>query len=95
MLSIAAIMVAIGWLTASICVLAEEDILAWAEDRGFTVSRIERHFTWVGTPFWYLQYGAQIFEVETTDGQRWWIRTSILGWDVVNDSTNNDQPTVE
>lgn len=76
------ILASAAWLTVSICASTEEEIRDWAEERGMEVRSIEVHFTWVGTPFWYLQNGCQIYEISMKDGEKRWIRTSILGWDV-------------
>ena len=83
------IMFAIGWLTASICASTEDDIRAWAEERGKEVDSVKVHFTPIGTPYWYLQNGAQIYEVTMTDGEKDWIRTSILGWDITTEPIKN------
>jgi hypothetical protein len=84
-----------AWLTVSICASTEEELKDWAEEQGQKVERVEVHFTWVGTPFWYLQTGCQIYEVKLTSGSTWWIRTSILGWDVEKTDINLTNKTTD
>lgn len=59
----------------------KEEIKEWAVKNGLDVKNIEVHFTTIDTPFFYINKGSYIYEVEMTNGEKWWVRTSIFGND--------------
>ena len=59
----------------------KEDIKEWAKENGTEVKSIEPHFTTIDSPFYYLGKGCYIFEVDMTNGEKWWVRTGIFGND--------------
>jgi len=63
----------------------KEKINTWAVDHSLKVSKIDTHLTTFGTPFFYVNRGHRIYEVDMTNGDKWWVRTSILGADYEKD----------
>lgn len=52
-----------------------------AKENGMEVKEIDLHITQIGTPFYYVNNGSHIYEVDMTNGEKWWVRTSIFGND--------------
>lgn len=59
----------------------KEDIKEWAIENNMEVRSIEPHFTTIDSPFYYLGKGCYIFEVDMTNGEKWWVRTGVFGND--------------
>lgn len=59
----------------------KEEVYQWAKEKGFQVKSIEVHMTQIGTPFYYLNKGSYIYEVDLTNGEKWWCRTGIFSND--------------
>jgi hypothetical protein len=59
----------------------ESEIKEWANEKNMIISHIETHFAAINTPFYYLGKGCFIFEVDMTNGEKWWIRTGLFGND--------------
>ena len=59
----------------------KEDIKEWANENNMMVRNIEPHFTTIDTPFYILNKGSYIFEVDMTNGEKWWVRTGLFGND--------------
>ena len=59
----------------------KEDIKEWAIEKGLEIKNIEVHFTQFDTPFYYVNKGSYIYEVDMTNGEKWWVRTSMFGND--------------
>lgn len=63
----------------------KKDIEKWASKKELVVSKIETHITVIGTPFYYCNDGSTIYEVDMTNKEKWWVRTSIFGNDYIKD----------
>jgi uncharacterized protein YpmB len=59
----------------------KEEIVEWAKENNMEVKSIEPHFTTIDTPFYYLGKGCYIFEVDMTNGEKWWVRTGLFSND--------------
>lgn len=59
----------------------KEEVHQWAKERGVQVKSIEVHLTQFGTPFYYLHKGTHIYEVDLTNGEKWWCRNGFFGND--------------
>ena len=59
----------------------KEDIKEWANEKNMEVKSIEPHFTTIDSPFYYLGKGCYIFEVDMSNGEKWWVRTGVFGND--------------
>lgn len=59
----------------------ESEIRNWAKEKSLEVKTIDMHITVFGTPFCYLNKGCFIYEVDMTNGEKWWVRTNIFGND--------------
>jgi hypothetical protein len=59
----------------------KEDIKEWASEKNMTIVNIEPHFTTIYSPFYYLGKGCYIFEVDMSNGEKWWVRTGLFGND--------------
>ncbi len=59
----------------------KEDIKEWANEKNMTVQNIDVHFTTIDTPFYLINKGSYIFEVDMTNGEKWWVRTGLFSND--------------
>ena len=63
----------------------EDSVKEWAKEQNYQIEHIESHMTTFDTPFYYVNKGNWIFEVDviTSDGnkEKWWVRTGIFGND--------------
>lgn len=59
----------------------EKEIKQWATEKGMEVKNIDMHVTPIGTPFYYVNKGSHIYEVDMTNGEKWWVRTGLFGND--------------
>jgi glucan phosphoethanolaminetransferase (alkaline phosphatase superfamily) len=63
----------------------ESEIKSWAKNNNLNVVNIQTHVTAIGTPFYYVNKGSFIFEVDviTKSGkpEKWWIRTGVFSND--------------
>ena len=71
----------VAFITNSSIESYKEDIKEWANEKNMTIVNIEPHFTTIDSPFYYLGKGCFIFEVDMTNGDKWWIRTGLFGND--------------
>jgi len=59
----------------------EKEIRQWAKENGMEVKEIDMHITSIDSPFYYVNKGSFIYEVDMTNGEKWWVRTGIFGND--------------
>ncbi len=64
---------------------SESEIKTWANNNNLDIVKIQIHWTVIGTPFFYVNKGCFIFEVDvaTKSGnpEKWWIRTGVFSND--------------
>lgn len=63
----------------------EDEVRSWADKNGHAIKSIETHMTIFGSPFFYLNDGSYIYEVDMVNGDKWWVRTSLFGNDYIKD----------
>ena len=63
----------------------EDDIRKHFTEQNQEVKTCEYQFTIIGSPFFYVNKGQYIFKVELTDGEVWWVRTSVFSNDYEKD----------
>lgn len=79
------IVVIIGYSVDS----GKKEVYQWAKEKGVEVKSIEVHMTQIGTPFYYLNKGTYIYEVDLTNGEKWWCRTGLFNNDWEKDKNTN------
>jgi len=63
----------------------KKEIIDWATKNNMEVKSIDTHMTIIGTPFYYLNRGQYIYEVDMMNGEKWWVRSGIFGNDYEKD----------
>ena len=63
----------------------KEEIREWAKTKGLSVSKIEIHYTAIGTTFYYVQKNCNIYEVDMSNGEKWWVRIGVFSNDYEKD----------
>lgn len=63
----------------------KEEIVQWATTKGLSISKIEIHYTAIGTPFYYVHKNCNIYEVDMSNGEKWWVRIGIFSNDYEKD----------
>lgn len=61
------------------------EVYEWAKENKMQVEKIETHMTTFNTPFYYLNKGSYIYEVDMTNGEKWWVRTGVFSNDYEKD----------
>ncbi len=56
----------------------KSEVNQWVNQHGMQINSIETHMTIIGTPFNYLNKGQYIYEVNMTNGEKWWVRTGVM-----------------
>ena len=69
----------------SIIHLHERTIKKWSIEHKMKVKTIEHRITIIGSPFNYQSDGQFIYKVSMTNGEKWWVRTSLFGNDYIKD----------
>jgi len=59
----------------------KSEVNQWATEHNMSIQNIETHMTIFGTPFNYLNKGQRIYEVDMTNGEKWWVRTGVFSND--------------
>ena len=78
----ALIVFGIVWMSIS---SYENQIREWAKSKQLDVVKIQNHVTPIGTPFYYVNRGCFIFEVDVKtksgESEKWWVRTGVFSND--------------
>ena len=58
--------------------IEKRSINKWAQSNGQTVISYESHMTTIGTPFFWKPKNSFIWEVELSNGEKWWVRHGVF-----------------
>lgn len=86
-LIVIAIIVVVGFLISNGIESDKQEINKWANSKNLEVKNIDVHFTIINTPFYYLNKGSRIYEVDMSNNEKWWIRTGVFSWDYEKDKS--------
>lgn len=75
----------VGFIVNASVEAGKEEVYKWAEKNNMQVKDIEVYLTQINTPFYFLNKGCYIYEVDMTNGEKWWVRTGLFSNDYEKD----------